>query len=281
MLSDFHIHSCHSDGTYTAQMIVSACKKNNIKFFSVCDHNTIDIYCKTDIEELAKKEGLTLVTGCEFDCTFLDEAYHVLAYGCDVHSKAYADFVKTVRTPLDYMSDMLISRMEADGYDVSVDEYENYSYDKTNGGWKGVNYLCEKKIIPNVYAGSSLYTKYDITYKEAGFPDLEFLTASVHAAGGVCVLAHPAKNLKGDFPQMKKTLTLMKKKGLSGLECYYPSHTHEFTNFCLDFCNKNNMMITGGSDFHGDEYAALKGGHYNIGVICPEISSLNLKNLLK
>ena len=43
----------------------------------------------------------------------------------------------------------------------------------------------------------------------------------------------------------------MKKFGLNGIEACYTSHTQEQTTFFIDLAQKQEMIITGGSDFHG------------------------------
>jgi hypothetical protein len=41
--------------------------------------------------------------------------------------------------------------------------------------------------------------------------------------------------------------------GIEGLEVYHPKHNQSMENRLLDFCSKNNIIITGGTDFHGFE----------------------------
>ena len=41
------------------------------------------------------------------------------------------------------------------------------------------------------------------------------------------------------------------KKGIEGVEAIYPKHSPEDTQRYIDMANKYNLMITGGSDFHG------------------------------
>jgi hypothetical protein len=40
--------------------------------------------------------------------------------------------------------------------------------------------------------------------------------------------------------------------GIDGIECYYPSHTEDITNVCLEICEDRNLFITCGLDCHGE-----------------------------
>ena len=45
----------------------------------------------------------------------------------------------------------------------------------------------------------------------------------------------------------------MIKDGLDGIECYYSLHTLEQTNLYLQFAQKYKLLVSAGSDFHGEK----------------------------
>ena len=65
------------------------------------------------------------------------------------------------------------------------------------------------------------------------------------------------------------------------MECYYPANSELMTETCLEFCKKNDLIITAGSDGHGDFGAVSKGIEYYIGAINKDSSLLNIDKLLK
>lgn len=96
------------------------------------------------------------------------------------------------------------------------------------------------------------YEKYNCSQHNIDFPSPEEVIDRIHAAGGYAILAHPGEYIK-NLPniEVKDILNSFASKGIDGIECYYPRHSPEITNKCLYWCNKRNMSITGGSDYHG------------------------------
>ena len=84
-----------------------------------------------------------------------------------------------------------------------------------------------------------------IVYTKTEYPAAEDVIAQIHSAGGVAVLAHP--NLY-DNVELIKELTV---KGLDGVEVWSPSANEEQTKELYEIAKGNNLIITGGSDFHG------------------------------
>ena len=67
----------------------------------------------------------------------------------------------------------------------------------------------------------------------------------VHRAGGIAVLAHPAL---GD---MFRHLPLLVALGLDGIEALHYSHKVQDTRKAKLAANEHNLVLTGGTDFHG------------------------------
>lgn len=79
---DLHIHSNFSDGELSPSEIVERAKEKGLKYFAICDHNTLKAYTSTNI---AKEESL--ITGVEFDCWYKGILIHILGYGIDYTNK--------------------------------------------------------------------------------------------------------------------------------------------------------------------------------------------------
>jgi predicted metal-dependent phosphoesterase TrpH len=76
----------------------------------------------------------------------------------------------------------------------------------------------------------------------------------IHNAGGVAVLAHPYI-LRND-----ELITEFAGWGLDGIEVYYPEHSQSMINFYADLAKRLNLLVTGGSDFHGSAKPEIKLG---------------------
>lgn len=72
-------------------------------------------------------------------------------------------------------------------------------------------------------------------------------------------------------------LSEMRMCGLEGIECYYPSHSKDATDICVNFCKNNDMRITGGCDCRG-EFNKSEG--FTVGGLEISLSMLDLKGIL-
>jgi predicted metal-dependent phosphoesterase TrpH len=79
----------------------------------------------------------------------------------------------------------------------------------------------------------------------------------IHAAGGCAVWAHPGADL------LRQEIDHFVAWGLDGIECYRPRNTPEERNVLVDIANRNNLMTTGGSDWHGTWHGPL--GDFAVG----------------
>ena len=74
-------------------------------------------------------------------------------------------------------------------------------------------------------------------------------------SGGIPVLAHPYTYTRGGELKtgldLKRWLPRLWAAGLMGIEAYYPHYPHRITRRLLTLAIRYDLLITGGSDFHG------------------------------
>ena len=278
MLVDLHIHSYYSDGTMSPKEIVKEAKNKNLGVISITDHNVLDSY--EELKEEAKKEGIIPIRGVEIDSIFEGKLVHLLAYNFNDNNKFF-DLVNEAKENLLETSVELIRRMEKDYKEISLEDYNSYEHDRRKGGWKGIHYLLDKKITDKIYDGVKFYGKYDCGHEKFPFPGVKEVCDVTHEAGGYVVLAHPCNYYKDKTrEEILEKLEILKSLGIDGVECYYPAYSDLMTETCLEFCKDNNMIITAGSDGHGDFASVSKGIEYYIGAINKDSSLLNIDKLI-
>lgn len=271
--ADLHIHSFYSDGTMSPAEILQQAIQNNVGLIALTDHNMLD--GSRELGELCRDTDIMYIPGVELDS--LDEGlnYHILGYGVDLNNKVFSDFVDKNRNLLFTVNSLLIEKMEGDYTNISVEDYNAFSYDRRKGGWKALHYLLEKGITSNLREGFALYTKYECYYNIVDFPSIRTVCEHIHNAGGKAILAHPGVSIKEiDLLKFKKRLLELLDSGPDGVECYYITHTEEITRLCLDICEQRNLLITCGSDCHGVF------GNADVGDVNIPINKLRLGNLL-
>ena len=278
MLADLHMHSYYSDGTMSPREIVEDAKKRNVQLIAITDHNVLDSY--TELKEAAEEFGIKVIRGVEIDARFEDIVVHILAYNFQDNEKLF-NLVHKAKKELLETSIELIKRMENDYENISSEDYEAYDYDRRKGGWKGIHYLFDRGITNELFEGVKYYGQYKCGHEYFDYPTVEEVIDAVHEANGYVVLAHPCNYYKNNTKEeVLEKLEKFKSIGIDGVECYYPANSEMMTETCIEFCKNNNMIITVGSDSHGDFGAVSKGIEYYIGAVKKDSSELNLKDMI-
>ncbi|MGL5439619.1 MAG: PHP domain-containing protein [Filifactoraceae bacterium] len=275
MFVDLHIHSWYSDSTRSPRDIIKMAKAKGVGLISVCDHNMIEGY--EEISALCKSENIDLILGTEINSIFEDVEFHILAYDFDKDDFGMKSLMRYNQCVLEESAEKLISLIEMDYKEVSMKEFLDYERIRGNGGWKGIDYLKGKGIVKDLKDYIWLCNKYNIQRKTK-LKTLSEITKIIHVAGGKAILAHPGDMVDNEPLRFEVTLGKLLEQGIDGFECYYTTHTEDITNMAVEFCEKNNLLITGGSDDHGG-FNNIDGREYYIGGINININKLNISGI--
>ena len=79
-------------------------------------------------------------------------------------------------------------------------------------------------------------------------PDFAEGVQQIRKAGGIASLAHPVR-VRGDVPALMPELC---DAGLNAIEAYHSDHDARDTELYLGLAKQYGLMVTGGSDFHGE-----------------------------
>ena len=269
---DLHMHTIASDGTWTPKEIFENIIRENIKIFSITDHNSINSV--QEVYTYAKKAGLTFIPGVEIDSTCENITYHILGYGIDHMNQSLNNLLSknmNIYRQRDRESIEIIEKK----FDVSLlNEYEHYVNNPKRGGWKSINFLVDKKFCKTYKDLWGLFEGFKNPYIRKNFSQPEKVIKIIRKAGGKAVLAHPGANLYGN--DYKKAVRLISEAGIDGIECYHPDNNQEVSNYCIEFCKKNNLLITGGSDCHGDFVVERSLGQPDV-----RFGMINIKGIIK
>lgn len=246
MRADLHIHTTASDGCWPPERVVAEVKARAIGLFAVADHDTVAGVPAA--ETLARQEGLAFLRGVEISTQLDGRIFHILGYGFDPQFPALVKLLNENRLKLDRASDEAIQSLIAAGYPIDWADYAAYTYERTRGGWKAYNFLLDRGLCSGI-------RDYFERLSPMLSPDPPLFVspaeaiAAIRQAGGAPILAHPGASFR---PQVTgEGLEMFLDLGIAGVECYSYAHDEATTRFCLDWCARHNLLITGGSDCHG------------------------------
>lgn len=248
--ADLHLHSNYSDGSDSPKELVEKVKKHELSAFALTDHDTI-AGC-IEIKKYLPKD-IKFIAGTELTCLADTVKCHILGYNCNPENETLNQLIlkgkQLRRQKLDkriqYLSDIWNVNLTQDELDWL---YSRNSVVKihignilVNRGLADNNIDAMKKYLDGCQTGN---TRFD------GAEGIQ----AIEASGGIPVWAHPLggegeKHLSPD--EFYKKFDIMKSFGIKGLECYYSRYNLDEIKFLVDFASKNNMLISGGSDYHG------------------------------
>lgn len=268
---DMHVHTCASDGTWDVYELKEELIKNKINIFSITDHDCIDNIRNMD-EIIIPKDNLVYLHGVELTTMHDNKEYHLTVYNFDEKNNKFIELMNwTNKNRIDSNKEY-IEKYAVSKYDiVSVEDFEKYEYDRKRGGWKSANYMMDKGIHKDLF--THLNDVNESGYK-APLKNPEETIEIAKKSGGKIFLAHPSYHYRnGYMPEVELKYWL--ELGIDGIECYSPYNQNNIERY-VEFCKKNNLMISGGSDCHGSFIESRK-----LGVPHVDLSDLNIKNLLK
>ncbi|MBN2853234.1 MAG: PHP domain-containing protein [Clostridia bacterium] len=249
MLADLHIHSIHSDGTNTPGELVAIAKANGIKTIALTDHDTVDGL--DDFLKETEKNGIRGIPGVEISTSVDGVRIHVLGYMPDRRNQKLNDFfsrISMART--ENTRAILQANIRRGTITYSWEEVQRHFPSKK---WLCSSHVYEAMLKDGLYKDWSQWIPfyYDYFSKKSGvYIDIDGFTSReaievIREAGGIAVVAHP-KLIWND----SKLVELLD-EGIQGIEAYYPEHTEKDTDNYLSFARKHQLLITGGTDWHG------------------------------
>lgn len=245
---DLHLHSDNSDGSASVKELVDTVIKSGIKIFAITDHDTVN-----GLKNVKIPDGVKFIRGIELTCRIDNINCHILGYNINPDSKELTELIELgkklrrqkLETRIKYLKEVWNIELTKEELDWL---YSRQSVVKThianilvNRGLSDNNVDAMKKYLDGCKTGN---TKFD--GREA--------VNVIKASGGIPVWAHPLggegeeHSLKEKFLSELKT---MKECGIKGLECYYSRYTTEECEFLVNCAKENNLLISGGSDWHG------------------------------
>lgn len=269
-MMDLHIHSNYSDGNKSPREIIEECKNKGISVISFTDHNTIKEYNDKSISNA----DIEIIRGAEFypDMDNIN-MFHLLAYDFDL-----TDDIISLFDELD--NNRLVSMMEKldyirKNYDIDIDINDLDHTWLSNYTLR--NYLLEKYPAEDADKIIDAINKSGFKIKKR--IDCIRLLDTIRNANGIPVLAHPKTIIYDDFDGFVKRLV---DNGLMGIETYYSSHNPEEAKKYLEIAKKYNLLISGGSDFHGYGKKDYNGNDVELGgYYCDDPSKISVLKYIR
>jgi len=253
MSIDLHIHSSFSDGALTPAELVALAHSLEVSTIAIADHDTV-----AGISEgatAALKYGISVIPAVELSVQF--ESWtdvHLLGYGIDYQNTDFLERLDTFQQHRAGRSGEILARVNdvllAEGkIAVSREEVESSALGAL-GRPHIARALLKRGYVENMEDAFRRYLVPCAVPKQYWM--IDDAIAEIHRIGGVAVLAHPTSICK-ELSELQKIIVALREKGVDGLEVFNNMAWPLEMEFLRRMAEDREMIITGGSDFHGIE----------------------------
>ncbi len=243
--ADLHLHTVFSDGTYSPFELISESKKAGLSAIAVVDHDTVEAI--PPVIEIAKTKGIEVLSGIELSTEYEGLEIHILGYLIDYKNKDLIERLVTLKENRIERVYKIVDKLKAIGITLNPEAVFDIAKQGTVGRLHIARALLLEHKVGSVFEAFQKYIGDKCPAYVLGF---KFSPAEairlIKDSGGIAVLAHPYTLNNDDL--ILKFIDY----GLMGLEVYYPEHSQSTINFYLDLAKKHNLLVTGGSDCHGN-----------------------------
>lgn len=246
---DLHTHTVASDGTFTSIELLDKAKKNLVKGIAITDHDTVDGLEQAEI--YAKKIGLELIPGIELSCYKGDYEIHILGYFVNYKDENFLKELKKLDNLRTERNLKIIEKLLKYNIKINMAELKKEATGSIISKAHIANLMVKKGIV---YTRGEAFSQYlgqhGVAYVKKAGSRPEDAIKMLKENGAVVVLAHP-KLISTNDRIVEEIIKDLKKSGLDGIEAEYSSFTQEdvikYRKIALDY----DLVVTGGSDFHG------------------------------
>jgi predicted metal-dependent phosphoesterase TrpH len=247
---DLHSHTTASDGTFSPPQLVDEAKRAGVHILGITDHDTFSGFDQAVAP--AREAGLELVCGIELSTKLHGHSVHLLGYFLNTFVKpdgldVFRMWIRDLQASRRERNVRLVARLRELGLDITMEEAE-----ARGGGMTGrphfARLLVEKGYVSSMQQAFDEYldesAKGYVTRREPQFAEA---VKHIRDAGGIASLAHPVR-LPEDLGSI---LAELRAAGLDAIEAYHSDHSSSQTALYLELASQHELLVTGGSDFHG------------------------------
>jgi predicted metal-dependent phosphoesterase TrpH len=248
---DLHVHSTASDGSLSPLKIIERAKEIGLRAVAITDHDTIE--GSAEALGYPPLPSLEILPGIEISAHVPSGTMHILGYLLRLDDSSLRQTLKRVQEARANRNMKIVERLQELGVPIQYPELTAVS----GGGQIGRPHIAQVLVhkgaarsVDEAFkrflrkGGAAYVSRYRLLPGEA--------IQMILRAGGVPVLSHPFTLDVRDEGDLESLLVDLKGAGLKGMEVYYPEHGPERTIQYERLARRHGLVMTGGTDFHGE-----------------------------
>ena len=250
---DIHCHTVFSDGTRTPGGMVDQALQCGLNGVAITDHDTNAGW--HDAVAAASQSGMPLLRGTEITAAYGSISVHMLGLLYDPANERIAGMFSTTRRKRLLRTQHMVERMAKD-FPITWEKVEQQVKEGSRTT-VGRPHIADALVAAGVYrnrseafAGAvSAQSKY---YIPTPSPTALEVVETVKQAGGVVIVAHPGDRRRNSTLLSDEQISALADAGLDGLEVWHRGNLPDQRRRLLELAHRYGLLVTGGSDWHGD-----------------------------
>ncbi len=245
MAVDLHIHSDASDGLHTPAELLAMARDAGLSAIAITDHDSVASVPAA--LELSSEYSVEVVPGLEMSSQISDKDAHFLGYYIDYETPKLSERLEWLRKARAERAAEILKLLKKEGIELSFESLLGLARGGSVGRPHIAELLVSEGFAPSFQDAFKRYLQRDACcYVEKEVLPPEEIIQMIRGLGGVVVVAHPG--VSGLDEHIDYFVSL----GLQGLEAYHADHTPEQVEHYLELAKRLGVIVTGGSDYHGE-----------------------------
>lgn len=248
---DLHSHSTASDGTLTPTGLVERAARRGVDVLGVTDHDTLDGL--QEAAETARRHNIQIIPGVEISVTWRKRTIHMLGLGVDRTNPQLADNLSTLQQFRDWRAEEIGRKLDKKGIPGALQGAKHYTQGRILSRTHFARFLVDAGHAATL---GDVFKHFLVPGKpghvSGRWASLNDAMNWVSGAGGVAVIAHPAR-YRLTRTKLRELLADFKKSGGQGMEVVSGSHSLDEMRHMAAVCREHDLLASQGSDFHDPE----------------------------
>ena len=251
---DLHLHTIASDGRLSPAQLVARTSAAGLTTISVTDHDTVAAVAEAT--EVAHGFSIRVVPGIEITAVDEGRDVHMLGYFFDPLSTTLATVLEQQRALRVARVREIGAKLATLGMPIDVESVLLLAAARPGSSVGRPQVARELVRAGHVTSVHDAFDKWLATGRPAFIsrigPSPAAIVDTIHAAGGVASMAHPAVTRRDEL------IAPLVAHGLDAIEVYHSDHSPEDERLYTAMAKKLGTLVSGGSDFHGDDPTSAK-----------------------
>lgn len=265
---DLHLHTTYSDGSLPPAEVLELAQKAGVNALAITDHDIVDGI--PEAIEAGRRLGIEIIPGVEVSSRYRDTELHILGYFLDREDPLLLTRLARLRAGRHERNPRIVEKLNELGLALTYEEVKARAGSDSVGRPHIARVLMEKGYVKSAKEAFDRYLGEDKpAYVPRELPEPAEAMAWIREARGLAVLAHPTW-VKESAEGLFKLCETLKGEGLTGIEAHYSTHKPQQTTSYLHMAKRLDLLVTGGSDFHGLTKPEIEVGLGRGGLTVPE-----------